>query len=707
MSKVKNVEQRNTIRIAILGKVSCGKSTLLNGIFVKQYADMKMKRTTMLPFVYQETNDKIINNKDTKQLYEQNVELNKNIYNNEIELTNDNCNEVINFVPCIENFIELPDNIFLDLYDIPGLDDAKTANIYFKWVKDNFYKFDIVIHVVDIMSALNTEGEMKILDLITDCIKYEKDNNDRKIPLFTLINKCDDMIFNPDNNEFELESELDEMYKQIIKTTEDNLKSKNMKIHCKYSPFSAIDTFIYRMLANNPNVELDMKLLNKFGQNELGRSKWNRSTDKFKKDFIKKHFSECDVNETLEITGYQNFKTQINNYLNKYNQYTIIINRLKYELKQETILSKNITKNINDLKELIKLYNNYSIRINIIDKTFNLKNKENNKSLILNIIVRHIENWILNISDISNESEESIQRLEEYKKLFSVLNNDIIKDCLNSKIELSDETINKNTEKWLKTTGMENKSKINSITTLRSLFNNIKLGYSKLQNNYYLNKLNVLDTYNNFPENIFNNLNKLQDNNYDNIEITIQNINEFIIYNLKSISFSSIYDNNNIYRGYISNNRNNNIIIKYCESLIEKFDYPKYKLIEFLHIYMLNRYNIILNSRQDEIFNLKHKTDEYYIFHAYPYLLDAWLSELSSTKSISKDWKNLYIINKSYCNHYLNPFLYYNKQDILALPLYLKELENINENESDDNDFEDVKCVNRYSILEQDNSEYE
>ena len=702
MSKVKNVEQRNTIRIAIVGRVSCGKSTLLNGIFVKQYADMKMTRTTMLPFVYQETNKKIISNKETKELYEQNVELNKQIYDNETELNSENCNEIINFVPCIENFIDLPENIFLDLYDIPGLDDAKTASIYFKWVKDNFYKFDIVIHVVDIMSALNTEGEMKILDLITDCIKHEKDVNDRKIPLFTLINKCDDMIYNPETKEFELESELDEMFNQIIKTTEDNLKSKDMlEVHRKYSPFSAIDTFIYRMLAADPNIELDMKLLNKFGQNELGKTKWNRSTEKFKKEFIKKHFSECDVNETLEITGYQNFKSQINNYLNKYIQYTIMINRLKYELKQEYIINKNITKNIEDLKELIKLYNNYAIKINIIDKTFNIKNRENNKSLILNIIVKHIENWILNISDLSNESEESISRLEEYKQLFNILNNDIIKDSLNSKIELSIETIDKNTDKWLKTTGMNDKSKINSITTLNSLFTNIKIGYSKLQNDYYLNKLNTLHTYNDFPINIFNNLNKLQDNNYDNIEITISNVNEFIINNLKSINFSPISDDNdnNIYKGFLSNTRNNNIIIKYCEILIDNFDYPKYKLVEFLHSYILNRYNIILNNRQDEIFNLKHKTDEYYILQAFPYLLDAWLSELSSTKSISKDWKNLYIINKSYCNHLLNPFLYYNKQDILALPIFLKELENINNNESDDSDYEDVKCVNRFSIL--------
>ena len=30
------------------------------------------------------------------------------------------------------------------------------------------------------------------------------------------------------------------------------------------------------MLENDPSVELDMKLLNKFGQNELGKTKWNK-----------------------------------------------------------------------------------------------------------------------------------------------------------------------------------------------------------------------------------------------------------------------------------------------------------------------------------------------------------------------------------------------------------------------------------------------
>ena len=48
--------QRYQINIAICGAVSAGKSTLLNSLFVSQYSDMKIKRTTMTPQVYYESN---------------------------------------------------------------------------------------------------------------------------------------------------------------------------------------------------------------------------------------------------------------------------------------------------------------------------------------------------------------------------------------------------------------------------------------------------------------------------------------------------------------------------------------------------------------------------------------------------------------------------------------------------------------------------
>lgn len=49
------MDTRNQINIALIGPVSAGKTTMMNTLFVKQYANMKIKRTTMMPQVYYET----------------------------------------------------------------------------------------------------------------------------------------------------------------------------------------------------------------------------------------------------------------------------------------------------------------------------------------------------------------------------------------------------------------------------------------------------------------------------------------------------------------------------------------------------------------------------------------------------------------------------------------------------------------------------
>lgn len=42
------------IRIALIGAVSVGKSTLLNALFVKQFSQTKIKRTTVIPYIFAE-----------------------------------------------------------------------------------------------------------------------------------------------------------------------------------------------------------------------------------------------------------------------------------------------------------------------------------------------------------------------------------------------------------------------------------------------------------------------------------------------------------------------------------------------------------------------------------------------------------------------------------------------------------------------------
>ena len=135
---------------------------------------------------------------------------------------------------------------------------------------------------------------------------------------------------------------------------------------------------------------------------------------------------------------------------------------------------------------------------------------------------------------------------------------------------------------------------------------------------------------------------------------------------------------------------------------MDEFDYPKDKITEFLHMFLLNRYDLNFNTQvgHNENYSLVLHKDggyeerkKYYNYYSYCYLLDAWLSELSSTKNISRNWKNLFIINKSYCNHPLDPFIYYNPEDILIIPYYLKSLENINDDSSECTEYQDIKMI--------------
>ena len=71
----------NNIQIAILGPVSAGKSTLLNGICCDTMSEMAKKRTTMLPQKYIINNNiNYMNSKNAKEIYDENVKRNKEIF---------------------------------------------------------------------------------------------------------------------------------------------------------------------------------------------------------------------------------------------------------------------------------------------------------------------------------------------------------------------------------------------------------------------------------------------------------------------------------------------------------------------------------------------------------------------------------------------------------------------------------------------------
>ena len=671
------LEQRNSIRVALIGCVSSGKSTLLNSICVNEYEDMKRKRTTMLPSVYKGSNTAIHKNQtEINRIKERNQELNTQFY--EVNsLTKETCKLQEHIIPKVDNFINLHKDVYLDIYDIPGLNDSKTKEVYFSWVRDNFHEFDIVINVVNIENGMNTSDETDILELLNSCMLKEKQEFNRNVLLLTAINKCDDMDFNKHGRLTLPDEEDQEMFEQIVKTTTEKMKSGSNELShlVKFSPITARDTYIYRTLSQNPSFELDMTLLNKFGLNEFGKKTWNRLSLPQKRKCVKEHFSDDtnDTETTLEMTGYTNFKNILNKYLTLGKQSKILTARLRQELMKKENLNKNITKDTNEMKQLIKIYNNYCVKIKTVDTIY----KTNHSKLITELISTHIYRWINDISDLSNDKQESIERLEEYKSIIELLDESVDRYALKNKVNLD---IKQGSEKrWSDSFGFSIKtadigSDKSPRFTLSKVFENLYKGYSSLQNDYYEKKLQDKETYREFPKHIFENVDKLRQNRCDNVEDIFDMIISNVLLGIEKPtgqpkSLIDLVDGPHM--GYVSSETN--CIQEFCHKLLSHYDYPKDKIIKFLQTYIMDRYALYMSSGGAFMDNPINKS--------YTIMLDEWLSYESpqpTIEMVSSFWWNLKLVNKSYTykSNLLDPSINYmeHKQKLLCLPMYLSKL---------------------------------
>ena len=354
MNNVFQNANRNQINIALVGAVSAGKSTLLNTIFAKTYSHCKIKRTTMTPQIYYEYDGKAPS-KTSKAVKEENRIINE-MYIKKTEsgvaATIDDIKETKYIVPKIYNFTTLSKDVYLSVYDIPGLNDARTQELYFQYLETNFYKFDIILFVVDINSALNTSGEVEILTkIVSNCKRnYEQFGVHNK--LIVMANKCDEMSLD-DDGDLQLEEEHAEMFEQITTQVSQTVNDIFPQLEYETCPISSEDSYIYRILEQNPDTELDMKYLNKFGYMEFGRTRWNKLSEEKKKTQIKKLMSEWDMESTLNITGFNGFRETLNRYLSPKNQKIFVSNHIIYELKQIT----NNTKI--DINDEMKHFHNY------------------------------------------------------------------------------------------------------------------------------------------------------------------------------------------------------------------------------------------------------------------------------------------------------------------------------------------------------------
>jgi len=316
---------KNYINIAILGAVSVGKSTLVNTIFAETYSKCVIKRYTMTPQIYIETD--AVETETVGKIYRKNNEINnKLVAKTEAgeTVSLDDIKERVYLVPKVYDFTELEEDNYLRIYNIPGLNDARSKDVYFEYMDNNFKKFDIVIFVVDINSSLNTGDEVDILVKIVENCKLNSEKHGIHNKLIILANKCDEMTLSTEGKP-KLEGEQQEMMNQLQTLVKEKVDNIFPSLDYKIKPLSLEDSYIYRMYDRNKGFELDMKYLNKFGYNEYGKIRWNKLAEQRRHELIN---LEIDMDERMNITGFNGFRKILNKFLSPSNQQIYINNHI-------------------------------------------------------------------------------------------------------------------------------------------------------------------------------------------------------------------------------------------------------------------------------------------------------------------------------------------------------------------------------------------
>ena len=540
------------IHIAILGPVSAGKSTFFNALCSNTCSDMKRKKTTMLPQIYNITNDsKNIDSIET--IYNRNKESNEKILKQRedgtFNLEND-FKEIVHKIDKIPDFIDLLDkNATYSILDMPGL-NCGGDSLYYDYIKKISEKIDIYILVFDINSGLNTTDEINIIKMVVDEIIKNKNGY-----IHILINKCDEIVFDEDDGPSFEDEELNELYTRCHETI--NKLCSEIINKVTISPLCSSQLYTYRCVKNNiqiiDEIHLDNIIKIECGKQELKKMKTVAMKRKFISGLMNKKNSET-YNGWMTDTGFNEFTKSLSNIVRNNNYFNIIFYHINKSLK----LLHNIT--IDASMQFDELCNGLYIINSRIEKLKSLKkNLEIPKYIMdnLNMINKKINDYLINgINTYSGSTIELtvyfLNKIEEYnniiKNLFKTNPLEESKDILNNKrltllendfynyfnIDVFIELFNKNKITDLKFKDSICKTLSSDIMLFTQLINDI--------NNHKDILNDSINTYINIIINTYLDIISVKELNFTNFKNSLDIILQNKIDDLKLISkFISIY----------------------------------------------------------------------------------------------------------------------------------------------------------------------
>jgi len=345
------------INIALMGGVNAGKSTTLNSISGQTLAHCHFRRATMVPVVYVETET---NTCDRDAVYRKISQKNKEIIEKTEagkQVPKEEYGEMTFGVGKLD--MNISDEAKIAVYDIPGLNDLLTSQIYYDYLDSSFHKFNIVIFFVDIRSGLNTSDEYAILDFITTMTKHQRDNNGREIYTLVVVNKADDMQLKPGTDEVMVTGELQEMFDHVHRTVSDEFRRKSIeKQLIDIIPLCAYDAYLYGMVKKfGDDFKLTPEQILKIGTNETGK-RFSTFTQEEQSAKVYNILNDMAFVETMiKLSGFGKFEQILKKFLLKNeNGKRLRIDNILYELKGLPVITRDDYRNMVSLKSLVQRY---------------------------------------------------------------------------------------------------------------------------------------------------------------------------------------------------------------------------------------------------------------------------------------------------------------------------------------------------------------
>lgn len=372
---VKPIVPNDNINICFVGGVSTGKSTGLNGVFCQKLTECKIKRTTMVPTVYVEnennTNPYVVT--PPEEIYLQISRKNADIIEKTekgLQTTVEDYEELVFNVGKLD--INIIEDSFVNVIDMPGLNDARTKSVYYEYLETNFHKFNLIVFFVDIHSGLNTSDEIDIVNFITANTLNQMETNGREIYTLVVVNKADDMQLDETSGTINLTGELKEMFDQVEHTVKDEFSKRNItKNLIGIVPLCAIDAYLYRMVRRyGREFKLSPEQILKIGINENGK-KFSTLKSAVQEQKVYEILNDTSFIETMiQLSGFSELERILHNFLKNGDAgKKIRINNLLYELRKLPPIESCKNKSVDDLGCVIDIYMNIYTRIKTIDKS--------------------------------------------------------------------------------------------------------------------------------------------------------------------------------------------------------------------------------------------------------------------------------------------------------------------------------------------------